>query len=123
MQDITPQISKTKKLIESYGNGGFRVTGERYEGNIMIMPDSVHVFPALDIEGTTPQDLKPVIENEIEILIVGGGRSAGFFDKDIENLLHNEKIGIEYMDTGAAARTYNVLLTEERKVAVVLIAV
>lgn len=59
-------------------------------------------------------------DNNTEILLVGGGGpSTDFFPAETEKLLKQKKISVEYMDTGAAARTYNVLLTEERKVAVI----
>jgi uncharacterized protein len=125
MQDITPIISGNKKIIEAYGNGGFKITGERLEGNIIILPDSVHRFESANIETASGMHLEAILNNadDIEVLLVGGGQSTEFFNTDIENLLRSKGISTEYMDTGAAARTYNVLLSEERKVAVVLIAV
>jgi uncharacterized protein len=125
MQDISPLLGKNKKNIESYGNGGFKVAGERLEGNIIILPDSVHKFESANIENTKTDSLTPITANadEIEVLLVGGGTSTEFFPNDIERFIRSYKMTIEYMDTGAAARTYNVLLSEERKVAVILIAV
>jgi uncharacterized protein len=64
-----------------------------------------------------------VAEYEIEVLLVGSGVDAKFFPTEIEQAIKQKRISIEYMNTGAASRTYNILLTEERKVAVVLIAV
>jgi uncharacterized protein len=125
MQDITPTISKNKKIIDAYGNGGFKVASERFEDSIIILPDSVHKFEHSDIESATQKHLEPILSNaeDIEVLIVGCGKATEFLNAEIEKLLRSKKISIEYMDTGAAARTYNILLTEERKVAVVLIAV
>jgi uncharacterized protein len=125
MQDITPILSKNKKIIESYGNGGFKVAGEKFEGGLIILPDSVHRFESANIEATTQAHLEPILNNieDIEVLIVGCGKVTEFFSPAIENFFRSKKISAEYMDTGAAARTYNILLTEERKVAVVLIAV
>ncbi len=125
MQDITPTLKQGKKLIGSYGNGGFKISGERFEGNVIILPDSVHGFNSQNIEDCTEADIAPVTDSadEIEILLVGGGSVTKFFSPQIEKLLRSRSISIEYMDTGAAARTYNILLSEERKVAVVLIAV
>ena len=125
MKDITPLLGKNKKQIESYGNGGFKIAGEKFEGNIIILPESVHKFTAADIDNAVVEDLAPIIENadNIEVLLIGGGSTTEFFSKDVEKLMRSHRITMEYMDTGAAARTYNVLLSEERKVAVVLIAV
>ena len=125
MQDITPTISKSKKIIDAYGNGGFKVAGERLEGNIIILPDSVHRFENSEIENTNQNHIEPILSHaeDIEVLIIGCGKTTSFFNADIEKILRSKRISLEYMDTGAAARTYNILLTEERKVAVVLIAV
>jgi uncharacterized protein len=125
MTDITPLIPAGKKIIESYGAGAFKVTGEKFENNIIIFPDSIHKFQSSNIENAKPEDIAEIEKkaDEIEILLVGCGAATEFFSNEIEVKLKNKNINIEYMDTGAACRTYNVLLSEERKVAVVLIAV
>jgi len=124
MTDITPQIPEGKKVIEAYGNGGFKVTGERYSHNILIFPDKIFKFEAERIETTMPEHIQEVLnDKEVEILLVGGGIATDFFLPQTEAILKQKRISVEYMDTGAAARTYNVLLSEERKVAVILIAV
>ena len=125
MQDLTPILKAGKKSIDAYGNGGFRVAGERLEGNVIILPDSVHKFISSSIEQTTSEQLSPIISaaEDVDILLVGCGQVTEFFDAPVENTLRSKKITVEYMSTGAAVRTYNVLLSEERKVAVVLIAV
>lgn len=125
MTDITPLIPAGKKIIESYGAGAFKITGEKFENNIIIFPDSIHKFQSSNIENAKPEDITEIEKkaDEIEVLLVGCGAATEFFSNEIEAKLKNKNINIEYMDTGAACRTYNVLLSEERKVAVVLIAV
>jgi len=125
MTDITPLIPAGKKIIESYGAGAFKVTGEKFENNIIIFPDSIHKFQASNIENAKPEDIAEIEKkaDEIEVLLVGCGKNTEFFSNEIEAKLKSKNISIDYMDTGAACRTYNVLLSEERKVAVVLIAV
>lgn len=125
MTDITPLIPEGKKVIESYGGGGFKVTGEKYSENIIIFPDKVCSFPPATVEKADEQSVHEIIRkaDEIEILLVGAGKTTDFLPDNVEKLLKSKNINVEYMDTGAAARTYNVLLTEERKVAVILIAV
>jgi uncharacterized protein len=84
----------------------------------------VHKFPSDKIEKAETSQISALTEAaDIEVLLVGGGESAEFFSQGVESTLRARNINVEYMNTGAAARTYNVLLTEERKVAVVLIAV
>lgn len=125
MKDITPLIAAEKKVLESYGNGGFKVSGEKLSHNIILMPDSVHKLEVVTIEEIDEGKLKPLFDNasNIEVLLVGGGEGAYFFSTELEQKIQKKNIAVEYMSTGAAARTYNVLLSEERKVACVLIAV
>lgn len=124
MKDITPLLKEGKKRIDSYGNGGFVVSGERFDGNIIILPDSAFKTSVKTIESSKPDQLNPILSAvDIEVLLVGCGATTEFFPDEIEQQLKSRGISVEYMNTGAAARTYNVLLTEERKVAVVLIAV
>ena len=124
MKDITPLLKEGKKRIDAYGNGGFVVSGERFEGNIIILPDSAFKTALKTIESSKPDQLNPILSAvDIEVLLVGCGAATEFFPDEIEQQLKSRGISVEYMNTGAAARTYNVLLTEERKVAVVLIAV
>jgi uncharacterized protein len=69
--------------------------------------------------------LAPVVESadEFDFLIVGGGASFARFSKNLTIYLENLRIIPDFMDTGAACRTYNVLRSEDRRVAAALIAV
>ena len=60
---------------------------------------------------------------EIDLLLIGTGDSMAFLAKDIRKVLEDMNIAVDVMATGAAARTYNILLMEGSKVAAALIAV
>jgi uncharacterized protein len=125
MTDITPIIPSYKKIITAYGKGGFKINEEKIDGNILLFPEEVISYELADIQSFKEKDFYHY-ENyfkNTEILLIGGGEKTSFFSNEIEKLFRAKNIIIDYMDTGAAARTYNVLLSEERKVAVVLIAV
>ncbi len=125
MKDITPLIPAGRKIIESYGNGAFKVSGVKFDHNIIVLPGSVHKFESATISGADKSHLKVIEDNinNIEVLLIGCGNRTEFLPKEVESSFKQRNMAIECMDTGAAARTYNVLLSEERKVAVVLIAV
>ena len=71
------------------------------------------------------KNLKPILDvyQSVEILIVGMGEGMAFLAKDVRAEFESRKIAVEVMDTGATARTYNVLLQEGRKVTAALIAI
>jgi len=62
-------------------------------------------------------------KDRIDVLLLGTGRTQVFPNLEIRNAFSAAGLGLEPMDTGAACRTYNVLLAEHRRVAAALIAV
>jgi uncharacterized protein len=120
-----PSAPRAPKLIERYGNGGFRVSGEALTGSILVFNDRVQPWPVANIASLTLESLQPIIDAKpsIEILLLGCGPRVAFIAPDLRKALRDTGIVIEAVDTGAACRTYNVLLAEERRVAAALIAV
>ncbi|MZR30839.1 Mth938-like domain-containing protein [Sneathiella litorea] len=125
MQDISGLPKEGQQLINSYGDGGFRVSGVRYEGSVLVLPEKTENWSLTDIGALSLDSLDTLIENsdEIDILLIGCGGGMVFIEEDIRNSLREKGIVIDAMSTGAAVRTYNVLLLERRRVAAAMIAV
>ena len=88
----------------------------------IITPDRlVENWPPASNEKLTCEDLEQVLETEPELIILGTGTKLVFPRQDILQVCYQRGIGIEVMDNGAACRTYNVLLSEGRRVAAALI--
>ncbi|MDX1974932.1 MAG: Mth938-like domain-containing protein [Rickettsiales bacterium] len=123
MVDITPLIGKGRQLITGYGGGGFKINQEPVEGAVLIFTDEVKALG--DIQTLTADHAKLVLDKEpsVELLLIGTGKQIQYIPDEIRQLIRASNIAMEIMDTGAACRTYNVLLTEERRVAALLIAV
>ena len=123
--DVTPLIPQGRRVIESYGAGGFRVTGESYTGSILVLPDWAAPWPLDVIEDLTLESLEPVLAATppVEVLLIGCGPSMAFIDPDLRAAARARGVALEPMDTGAACRTYDVLMAEDRRVAAALIAV
>jgi uncharacterized protein len=123
--DVTPLIPQGRQIIESYGDGGFRVTGERYSGSILVLPERAAAWAPATIEDIDIESLEPVLSAEpaVEVLLIGCGTAMAFIDPDLRAAAKARGVALEPMDTGAACRTYNVLTMEDRRVAAVLIAV
>ena len=124
--DITPQVAASRNLLQGYGDGGFRVSGGgRLEGSHILFLDEAAPWSATTVASITLESLKPVIDkaDTIDILIVGCGPEFQPIPDDLRQGLKKHGIVLEWMDTSAACRTFNVLLVEERQVAAALIAV
>ncbi len=113
-------------LLQGYGDGGFRISGgRRLEGSQIVFPDKTSSWVATSVNDITLDSLSAVIElaDQVSILVVGCGPDFQPIPEDLREGLREHGIVLEWMDTGAACRTFNVLLVEERPVAAALIAV
>ena len=123
--DITPLVPKGQQSIQSYGDGGFRVTSIEYTGSLLVFTDS-----CISWNMTSPSDidfksLLPVREYKTkpEILIIGCGENFTRPPDELINAFKKIGIPLEWMATGPACRTYNVLALEGRVAAAALLAV
>lgn len=123
--EFTEIKSSDEAFIAGYGDGGFRMGESRFKGSMLITPTGFYPWDVTEHANITLQSLEPILKNHIgvELLIIGMGKNMAFLDKDIRHAFAKKDIAIEIMDTGAAARTYNILLQEGRKVTAALIAV
>jgi uncharacterized protein len=111
--------------IDAYGAGGFRVSGQRREGSLLIVADEPQSWAATSLETLKPEDLQPIMARagEVEFVLLGTGAVQALPPRPIRDALQTAGIGLEFMDTPAAARLYNVLASEGRRVAAALIAI
>ena len=124
--DITPVTPVGANLIHGYGNGGFHVgSSPHHPGSVIVLADQVVSWQHPGAEEISGHDLSAVIgaAADIDILIFGCGASFSPPSRTLRNELRDHGIVVEWMDTGAACRTFNVLLTEGRQVAAALIAI
>jgi uncharacterized protein len=123
--DITPLIAEGRQIIEGYGDGKFRIAGTVHTGSVIVLPTVTVAWPLAAIAGLDLASLQPVVDAEpaIEVLLVGCGPRLVPLPSALKQALRQRGIGADPMDTGAACRTFNVLLAEERRVAAALIAV
>ncbi len=109
--------------IDSYGNGGFRFAGMSHRGSILSVPSGIYGWdPAGVIDRETLARVFAEADG-IEVLLVGTGREIEPLAPDLAVALREAGIVSDAMSTGAAVRTFNVLLAEDRAVAAALVAV
>lgn len=119
------QADEDLLLIEAYGDGGFRLMERRVEGGVLVLPTGFYPMDARTLADLTPQHFNRIMNegDRPEIVLVGTGAKMQLLPAAIRQFLEGANIGFDIMDTGAAARTYNVLLMEQRRVACVLLPV
>ncbi|HRN88321.1 MAG TPA: MTH938/NDUFAF3 family protein [Hyphomicrobium sp.] len=111
--------------IEAYGNGGFRFGGMSHRGSVLSLPSGIWGWGPTCIDEADAAALQPVLDlaADLAFLILGTGSTLARAPREVRAAFEEARLGIEIMDTGAAARTYNVLLAEGRPIAAALIAV
>lgn len=111
--------------LDAFGAGGFRFADMSHRGSILATPAGIRIWPVTSFAQITPETLQPVLDeaSTIDFLLIGTGREIVFVPAALRERFREVGIAIEGMATGAAARTYNVLVGEDRRVAAALIAV
>jgi len=126
MVDVTPLIRSDQQVIQSYANGVFKVSSVSYDHPIIVTAEETSAWDVDD--GLAVADLKidhfkALIDNadHIDVVLFGAGKTMAFLPKDLRNALRDAGLSVDIMDTGAACRTYNVLMAEGRQVACALL--
>jgi uncharacterized protein len=113
-----------RATIEGYGSGGFRFAGMSHRGSILLLPSGVWAWPARGVSDIDAASLaRPLAEAaEIDLFFVGTGRDPWLMPAPLRGLLKDAGLSVDTMPTSAAASTYNVLLSEGRRVGAALLA-
>ena len=124
MTEVAPVDPRGRSVIQSYGEGRFRISGTVYAGSTIVLVDAVVAWPAGDRGELSIDGLGPAVDAEpaVEILLLGTGKTMRPLDPGLRAALKDRGIVGDAMDTGAACRTFNVLAGEDRRVAAALIA-
>ncbi len=110
--------------IDAYGNGGFRFADMSHRGSLLLLPSGVYGWDVSEGDELTLAVFERVLaETGIEFLLLGTGMQMRLVDPEIRVALKQRGIATDPMGTGAAVRTYNIMLAEQRPVAAALIAV
>jgi uncharacterized protein len=114
-----------RHLLDAYGNGGFRFAEMSHRGSILVLPSGIRAWEVPEPLRLTAEAFAPVLAEAglIELLLIGTGLDLIPLRQPVRQRLRDAGLGIDVMQTGAAARTYNVLVAENRRVAAALIAV
>jgi uncharacterized protein len=123
--DVTPAIPGDRFYIDSYGPGRFQVSRQPYAGSILVFPDLVIPWGGVtDFADLSVDAFAPMLSYHTlpEFVLLGCGARMQPVPSELKRMLREAGLVIEPMDTGAACRSYNVLLSEQRRVCAALIA-
>ena len=111
----------TYNTITAYGEDYVVVSGRRYESSLVVLPDQVIPWETQTFDSLSPESFLFLEKRSVEIVLLGTGARQRFPHPRLTARLAAAGIGLEVMDLKAAARTYNVLVAEARKVAAALL--
>ncbi len=111
--------------IDSYGSGGFSFAGMSHRGSLLCLPDGIWAWPVSDVRDITASSLEMVFARaaDIHVFLIGAGRDPWRIPDRIRQHFRAAGISVDCLATGPAAQTYNILLSENRRVGAGLIAV
>lgn len=104
--------------IDGYGPGFFRIAGQVIEGAVIVTETGAHSWAGLN-----DADALLALLGKVDVIFVGTGAEIAHLPAALRNRIEAAGLGVEVMNSPAAARTYNVLLSEGRRVAAALLPV
>jgi len=125
MLELKELTRSDRPVVTGYRAHGFKIGERMLEGGLLLTPEGFVEIAADSVEDFAVEQLAPVFEADpdIEILLLGGGAQLRFPPEGLRRPLEAAGIAVEPMDSAAAARTFNVLVMEERRVAALLLPV
>ena len=120
--DISPVVLPGRNIIQSYGDGKFQIGENKFYQSLLVSPDKIIPWSPNSVHNLILEDFEEVLNftPSIEILLLGCGEKAVYVASKLRELFNEEGIVLEPMGTGAACRTFNVLLGEDRRVGAAL---
>jgi uncharacterized protein len=108
-------------FIEAYEHGRIQIDGRAYAEGLIVSPDRIITGWGPDSSAElTEAHMTPLIELDPQVVVIGTGATQVFPDPGLYFPLLRRGVGVEIMDTGAACRTYNILMSEGRRIAAAL---
>ena len=124
MKFTKDNAGRATQVIRAYAPGRINVSDTVLTKSFIVAADRlIEDWPPQDFKELTTEHLKAALALEPEILIIGTGKEQHFLPGELMAALSRGAMGIEVMDTAAACRTYNVLLSEDRKVVAAILMI
>jgi uncharacterized protein len=119
---LTLDANQAVNLIRSYSNGAVRVGERLLQRSCIITPETIiEDWRPASLEDLTENDLQPLLAAKPSLVLLGTGATHRFAPAPIRGVFVKNGVGLETMDLGAACRTFNVLVQEQRRVCAALL--
>jgi len=113
---FTLESSSRVNLVRAYSLSELRIGEDLVRSSCLVSADRlVTDWPPTRVEALTPEHLESIFALEPEVVLLGTGERQRFPPAGIRAAFATRRVGLEVMDLGAACRTYNVLVQEERR--------
>jgi uncharacterized protein len=114
-----------QSLIDAHGGGGFRFAGLSHRGSLLCLPDGIWAWPVTEPAQASEETLARVFAQtgELDFFVFGTGAAPWMMPEPLRARFRAAQVSLDTMTTGAAVRTYNVMLMENRRVGAGLIAI
>jgi len=112
-----------QNLIRAYAPGGITINAKAYTQSLIVTPDRVADWPPASFNALVAAHFELIADMRPEVVILGTGARLQFPPPRLTQALVKANIGLEVMDTGAACRTYNILMSDGRRVAAALLMI
>ena len=111
--------------IEAYGKGGFRFGSMSHRGSLICLPSGIWASDVKAAHDINEASLALVFAPDVAIdhFLIGTGKEPHSMPPSLCEAFRARRIALETMTTGAAVRTYNILLGERRRIGALLVAV
>ena len=113
---ITLDNPQGEYVFSNYGEGFLTVNDQKLAESVLIFPDQLEPWPVSSIDALTTAHFERFIERRPDVIIFGTGASQQFPGIELRRELLRQKIQLDVMNTPAACRTYNLLVSEDRDV-------
>jgi uncharacterized protein len=118
---LTDESARGTYLVRAYAPGEVRIGERRLQNSCLLRAEGIEDWRPQTLSQVSLQDLEPIFALQPEIIVLGSGSTQRFPDSALLAAVWSRGIGLEVMDTGAACRTYNILVTEDRRVVAALL--
>ena len=123
MQFVAHRLPADRLTVQSYGPGGFTISGVRYHSAVLLTTTRLWPVPIAAMPAIRLELFAPLFEAgiEVDLLLLGTGAAFALPPPDLLQALRARRLAVEAMTTPAACRTFNLLASEERRVAALLL--